>query len=89
MRLPQAGHVAGLTRAAGYFDESKYLTDAVSGIAYLDFISDIYANFEVNKQEVIKVCKNCFGYSPCWCDNPEYVEMLKFVYEALIRTKGG
>ena len=53
MSLPQKGHVVGLTRAAGYFDESKYLSDAVEGISYLDFIHDIYVNFENKKEEVI------------------------------------
>ena len=57
MGLPQKGHVVGLTRAASYFDESKYLMDAVEGIAYLDFIHDIYVNFETKKNEVISKLK--------------------------------
>ena len=58
MGLPQKGHVVGLTRAAGYFDEAKYLTDAIDGIAYLDFIHDIYVNFETKKEEVISKLKS-------------------------------
>ncbi len=58
MSLPQKGHVVGLTRAAGYFDESKYLSDAVEGISYLDFIHDIYVNFENKKEEVISKLTN-------------------------------
>lgn len=57
MGLPQRGHVVGLTRAASYFDESKYLSDAIDGIAYLDFIHDIYVNFETRKSEVISKLK--------------------------------
>ena len=58
MSIAQRGHVVGLTRAAGYFDESKYLTDSINGIGYLDFIHDIYVNFEDKKEEVSKKLKN-------------------------------
>ena len=53
MSIAQRGHVVGLTRAVGYFDESKYLADATNGIGYLDFIHDIYVNFETKKEEVV------------------------------------
>ena len=54
MNIAQRGHVVGLTRASGYFDESKYLLDAINGIGYLDFIHDLYVNFEDKKEEVSK-----------------------------------
>ena len=52
MSIPQRGHAVSLIRAMGYFDESKYLSDAINGISYLDFIHDIYVNFETKKVEV-------------------------------------
>ena len=52
MSIPQRGHVVSLIRAMGYFDESKYLSDAINGIGYLDFIHNIYVNYELKKEEV-------------------------------------
>lgn len=41
------------------------------------------------KTEIIKVCRNCYGYEPCLCNNKKYIEMDRKTYDALKRTKGG
>lgn len=38
--------------------------------------------------KVIKVCRCCYGYEPCLCNEHKYIEMYEFVYEAMKRTKG-
>ena len=40
-----------------------------------------------NKDNIVEYCKNCHGLKPCWCENKDYLEMWKFVYEALKKLK--
>lgn len=36
----------------------------------------------------IKMCKNCKGACPCWCEKHDYINIWDFVYNAMKRTKG-
>ncbi len=53
MNIVSRGHAVGLVRAASYFDEGSYLNDSINGIGYVDFIKNIYTNFESNKEELV------------------------------------
>lgn len=55
MNIVSRGHVVGLVRAASYFDEGSYLNDSINGIGYVDFIKDIYTNFESKKDELVSI----------------------------------
>lgn len=54
MSVSDRGHVAALVRAASYTDENSYLTDNISGIGFIDFISDIVNNFDNKKNMIIE-----------------------------------
>lgn len=34
---------------------------------------------------IIRVCKNCHGTEPCQCSNPEYINVLQWIYELMKR----
>lgn len=53
MSVANRGHVVSLLRAGSYLDETNYLSDAISGIGYIDFIHDLYLNFENKKEELV------------------------------------
>ncbi|MDE5714807.1 MAG: insulinase family protein [Anaeroplasmataceae bacterium] len=53
MSVANRGHVVSLNRATSYFDEAARLNDAITGIAYIDFIKDFYQNYESKKDEVL------------------------------------
>ena len=50
MSVANRGHVVSLLRAASYLDETSYLSDAISGIGYIDFVHDIFYNYEEKKE---------------------------------------
>ncbi|MDE7162409.1 MAG: insulinase family protein [Anaeroplasmataceae bacterium] len=52
MSVAQRGHVVSLIRASSYFDEASYLNDSISGIGYIDFVHDLFVNFEAKKEEL-------------------------------------
>ena len=52
MSVANRGHVVSLVRAFSYADEANYLSDAITGIGYIDFIHDLFANFEQKKEEL-------------------------------------
>lgn len=52
MSVANRGHVVSLIRASSYFDEASYLNDSISGIGYIDFIHDLFVNFEARKEEL-------------------------------------
>ncbi len=54
MNIANRGHAVSYIRCASYFDEPQALLDETSGIGYLDFIHDIYTNFDKNKNELIE-----------------------------------
>ena len=52
------GHVVSLTRALSFIDEQFNYKDNISGIAFLDYIEDIYKNFDNYKNDLIKDLEN-------------------------------
>ena len=36
----------------------------------------------------MQVCRNCFGYKPCFCNNKKYVDMWDWVYKYFKSCKG-
>lgn len=58
MSVANRGHVVSLLRASSYFDETSYLTDAISGIQYIDFVHDLYQGFEEQKEELANKLEN-------------------------------
>ena len=58
MGISNRGHVAALLRAASYTDENSFISDNISGVAYIDFISDIVKEFENKKSYVIDKISN-------------------------------
>lgn len=53
MGVSSRGHTYALMRAGSYCDAYCYTADLTSGIAYLDFISELVRNFETKKQMII------------------------------------
>lgn len=39
------------------------------------------------EKDIIRYCKNCFGFEPCLCDEHDYVKTWDFVYWAFKRCK--
>lgn len=33
--------------------------------------------------ETIKICKNCHQPEPCYCENKEYISMVRWIYELM------
>ncbi|MBR6072482.1 MAG: insulinase family protein [Acholeplasmatales bacterium] len=60
------GHVVSLTRAAANFDYSAYLSDLSGGIGYIDFIRNVYDNFDNLKNDIIDRFN---GYNKLFCKN--------------------
>ena len=55
MSVSYRGHVVALTRALSYIESSSRYQDSISGINYIDFISDLCENFETKKNEIISM----------------------------------
>ena len=53
MGISNRGHVAALVRAASYTDENSYISDNISGIRYIEFLSDLVDNFDEKKNDII------------------------------------
>lgn len=54
MSISGAGHQIAATRAASYESKYYYLQDSLSGIGYLDFISDLVDNFSSRYKPLVK-----------------------------------
>ena len=52
------GHVVAITRAASFTDLQFNIRDNIGGIAYLDYIEDVYKNFDSYKKDLIKDLEN-------------------------------
>lgn len=64
MAISGRGHSIALLRASSYCDEGAYRTDLVSGIGYLDFISELVRNFKTKKNEIkSNLAKICLYFS--------------------------
>lgn len=48
------GHVVSATRAASYVSKFYYLSDMLSGIGYLDFITELVDDFNSKYKEIVK-----------------------------------
>ena len=36
---------------------------------------------------MIKVCKNCGGSFPCWCNKKEYINMENWIYDIIKKLR--
>lgn len=52
--IQRRGHATALNRAASTISEAGLYRDTISGIRYLDFIKDLYDNFDSKKEELSK-----------------------------------
>ncbi len=52
MTMSMAGHATALMRAISYFSKTYYFNDAVTGIAFYEFIKDLEEHFEEKKTAV-------------------------------------
>ena len=52
--IQRRGHVTALNRASSSISEMGLYKDTMSGIRYLDFIKDLYNNFDSKKEELSK-----------------------------------
>lgn len=62
MVLNSSGNMAAAGRAASYFSQVAYFTEVTDGIEYYRFISDLEANFETKKQEIVENLKKVNDY---------------------------
>ena len=56
------GHRVALLRSLSYIDENSRNQDDVSGIAYLDFISDLVNNFDNKINDIVSNFNKCKNY---------------------------
>ena len=60
-----AGHIIVKQRMESYIDEYAYFNELISGLAYLDFVSDLVKKFEKKKDKLVlkltEISKNIFN----------------------------
>ena len=56
------GHRVALLRSLSYIDENSRNQDDVSGIAYLDFVSDLVNNFDNKINDIVSNFNKCKNY---------------------------
>lgn len=54
MRLSRQGHSAAVNRAISYFSEAGFKKELTSNISFYEFLTDLEANFETKKDEIVK-----------------------------------
>ena len=58
MGISNSGHRYAARRAMSYINEENYDLEVVTGIAYLDFITDLCNNFDNKKEEIVSNLNN-------------------------------
>ena len=48
------GHVISLNRSMSFYNKSYHINDLLSGIEYIDFIKDLYDNFDDRKNTILE-----------------------------------
>ncbi len=54
MSISNSGHRFAARRAMSYINEENYVLEVITGINYLDFITDLCNNFDALKEDIVK-----------------------------------
>lgn len=56
-RLKSAGHMTAVKRSGSYLSPSAYLNEIMTGIAFYDFLDDLYEHFGEKKEQLKRMLK--------------------------------
>ncbi len=97
--LANNGHIVGLQRALSYFEASSLISDSINGIGYLDFLTVIYKDFNLNviKDKIFEIVSKTLSkkrFSACVVCEKESLyknyEYIDYAYEKLNdKNQGG